>query len=67
VRDTCSRSCTNDSQCDSGFVCTNYLPVNMCVRACTTDDQCPASPSTQPTTAPWYRLACNTSTGKCVP
>ena len=67
TRATCARGCTNDYQCDAGFVCTTYFANNFCVRGCTEDAQCPTSLDDQPVSGPWYQLRCNISTGRCAP
>jgi hypothetical protein len=66
TRDVCGKTCTSDSQCNTGEVCTTYLDNNLCVQKCTTDAQCPTSIDDTPANGtPWYRLQCNVATGKC--
>lgn len=65
TRDVCASTCTTDTQCGAGYVCTTYLETNLCVQKCTTDAQCPTAVDQSPQTGPWYRLHCNTLTGKC--
>ncbi|MCX5746869.1 MAG: PPC domain-containing protein [Proteobacteria bacterium] len=67
TRETCARACSADAQCDAGFVCTTYLPDNFCVPRCTRTDQCPTSIYAPPTSGPWAHLACEVSTGRCLP
>jgi hypothetical protein len=67
TRDVCARTCTNDAGCSAlgaSYVCSTYLDTNMCVQKCTSDLQCPTT-FDQPSSGPWYRLRCNTTTGKC--
>lgn len=71
TRSVCAPHCANDIDCavalGSNYVCTTFLATaNFCVRSCTTDEQCPTDPSSQPLVDPWYRLTCQTSTGRCV-
>lgn len=70
TRNVCSSYCTTDPDCAAmgeDYVCTTYFTTgNFCVQKCTTDDQCPTDPSSQPVSGPWYRLQCETSTGRCV-
>jgi len=49
------------------YVGTTFLITNQCVQKCTTDEQCPVDTDSKPSSGPWYRLHCQTSTGKCVP
>ena len=67
TRDVCEPTCTNDSQCGEGFVCTTYLQQNFCVQRCTDDMQCPVVTADQPQSGPWARLSCQVSTGRCLP
>ncbi len=67
TRETCSRECTTDVQCDVGDVCTTYLPTNFCVPACTSTSQCATSITSAPSSGPWARLTCEQSTGRCLP
>ena len=70
TRETCARSCGTDGDClplGADFVCTTYVATNFCVHRCTSDDDCPTALSQQPASGPWYRLACNQSTGRCTP
>ena len=70
TRSVCAPHCTSDSGCMSlgaDYVCTTYLATgNFCIQKCTADDQCATDPSSEPLTAPWYRLVCQTSTGRCI-
>jgi hypothetical protein len=71
TRSVCAPHCMNDGDCaavgGSDYVCTTYLASqNFCVQKCTSTDQCPTDPSSPPVTDPWYRLVCQTSSGKCV-
>jgi len=70
TRSVCAPHCANDSECTSlgsDYVCTTYLATgNFCVQKCTTSDQCPTDPSSEPLAGPWYRLSCQTSTGRCL-
>lgn len=65
TRDVCAPSCTTDTQCAAGYVCTTYLETNLCVQKCTSDAQCPTALDQAPAAGPWYRLRCNLATGKC--
>lgn len=70
TRDTCARSCTDDSACaplGAGHVCTTYLSNNFCVQKCTADDQCPTLIQNAPAAGPWRRLHCDLPAGRCVP
>lgn len=72
TRSVCAPYCTDDTQCaalgaGADYVCTTYLATeNFCVQKCQTDDECPTDPSSEPLSGPWYRLSCQTSTGRCV-
>lgn len=70
TRSVCAPHCTTDAGCaamGSDYVCTTYLTTgNFCIQKCTADAQCPTDPTSQPISGPWYRLACQTSTGRCV-
>lgn len=70
TRGVCTPTCTDDAGCTSlgpDYVCTSFLIANLCVQKCSSDDQCPVDVDSQPVSGPWYRLRCQTSTGKCVP
>lgn len=70
TRDVCAPTCTSDSDCaaiGADYVCTGFLIQNLCVQKCTSDAQCPIDADSQPVSGPWYRLRCQTDTGKCVP
>jgi hypothetical protein len=70
TRDVCAPGCASDGECatmGANYVCTSYLQQNMCVQRCTTDDQCPVALDSRPLAGPWYRLRCNTTSGRCVP
>jgi hypothetical protein len=73
TREVCARSCNalyGDADCaplGPSYVCTTYLTQNFCVQRCTEDDHCPTSPGSPPVSPPWYRLSCQTSTGRCLP
>ncbi len=70
ARGVCARTCANDGDCaplGTDYVCTTYLATNLCVQKCTADAQCPTSLDSQPVSGPWYRLTCQTATGRCVP
>lgn len=66
-RETCSRGCTTDAQCDTGSVCTTYFTSNFCVPECTENDHCPTDRQAAPASGPWKRLACDVATGRCQP
>jgi hypothetical protein len=70
TRSVCAPHCTSDAGCASlgaDYVCTTYLATgNFCVQKCTANDQCATDPSFEPLTGPWYRLVCQTSTGRCI-
>jgi hypothetical protein len=70
TRGVCTPTCTDDTGCaamGTGYVCTSFLITNVCVQKCTTDEQCPVDTDSKPSAGPWYRLRCQTSSGKCVP
>lgn len=67
TRDVCAPTCQVDSDCGPGFLCTTYLDQNFCVLPCTDDAQCPTVPSAAPASGPWWRLSCDTSSGRCLP
>lgn len=70
TRDVCAPSCASDADCaglGGSYVCTTYLQDNFCVQACTSDLQCPTAVGDPPPSGPWYRLTCDTASGRCVP
>jgi hypothetical protein len=70
TRGVCTPTCTDDSGCaalGADYVCTSFLISNVCVPKCTSDEQCPVDTDSKPASGPWYRLRCQTSTGKCIP
>ena len=71
TRDVCGPFCDHDSDCaaalGAGYVCTTYLQQNFCVQRCTSDSQCPVSTTTYPSSGPWARLACDRTSGRCLP
>ena len=70
TRETCEPGCTHDSDCaapGNELVCTTYLAVNQCVAKCTDDAQCPTAIEVEPPIGPWARLACDQSSGRCLP
>ncbi len=70
TRSVCAPHCASDAGCaglGADYVCTTYLATgNFCIQKCTTDDHCATDPTTEPLIDPWYRLVCQTSTGRCI-